>query len=67
MQNGKKNFVRESEGCDDTVLVSKEGFNYQIDGSSLLGMMQVIGANLIVKYYGHSNHFLNMLERYQAG
>ena len=61
-----KHFVRESEASHDTVIVTKEGFKYQIDGASLLGMMNVIGAKLIVNYYGHSNQFLRVLEQYAA-
>ena len=61
-----RHFVRESEACDDTVMVAKEGFKYQIDGASRLGMLNVIGSNLIVKYSGNSNHFLRVLDQYQT-
>lgn len=59
-----KNFVTASEASNETVLVSKEGFRYVIDGASLLGMMNVVGARLCVSYHGHSDKIIDMLEKY---
>lgn len=57
-------FVNKARETGDTVLVSKEGYNYQIDGASILGMMAVIGANIRVKCLGNSESFTKLFERY---
>lgn len=60
-------FVKKTEETGETVLVSKEGFNYQIDGASFIGMMNIIGANIIVRYAMNSRKYNKMLEHYQVG
>jgi len=57
-------FVHESDASNETVLVSKEGYNLIIDGSSILGMMSVIGSKLKVRYYGESLGMRGLLEQY---
>lgn len=61
-----KKFVRESEGLNEQVIVSKEGFNFQIDGASILGMMNVIGERLNVHFGIGSANFLRLLEQFQC-
>lgn len=61
-----KRFVYESSACNSTVLVSKEGFNYMLDGSSIIGMMNMIGAKLRVKYYGDSLGLLGLINQYSC-
>ena len=38
-------FVKNAEATGDSVIVSKEGFKYQIDGTSIMGMLTVMGEN----------------------
>lgn len=59
-------FVNECAASEDTVLVSREGFKYQIDGASLLGMMHVVGVTLLVKYYGESLKLKGLIEKYSC-
>lgn len=61
-----KKFVRESEGLNEQVIVSKEGFNFQIDGASILGMMNVIGERLNVHFGIGNPNFLRLLEQFQC-
>ena len=61
-----KKFVRESEGLNEQVIVSKEGFNFQIDGASILGMMNVIGERLNVHFGIGNANFLRLLEQFQC-
>ena len=44
-----QNFVKVATETDCDVLVSKEGYKYIIDGTSILGMLNVVGARIIVK------------------
>lgn len=61
-----KKFVKESEGLDEQVLVSKEGFNFQIDGASILGMMNVIGERLNIRFGIGSPNFLRLLDQFHC-
>ena len=57
-------FVHGADESGDTVLVSKDGFRVQIDGSSLLGMMSVIGSDIRVKCLGTSERLRSIIDRY---
>lgn len=57
-------FVKNAEATGEGVLVSKEGFKYQIDGASIMGMIAVMGERLRVDYMSESMRFKEMLEKY---
>ena len=57
-------FVKNAEATGESVLVSKEGFKYQIDGTSIIGMIYVMGERLKVEYRSESMRFKEMLKKY---
>ena len=57
-------FVENAEATGDSILVSKEGFKYQIDGASIMGMIAVMGEKIKVDYMGESGKFLEILKKY---
>lgn len=59
-----KEFVKNAEELGESVLVSKVGFKYQIDGASIMGMMAVMGEKIKVDYMGKSGKFLEILKKY---
>lgn len=59
-------FVHNSELCEEAVLVSKEGYKFEIDGSSIIGMMSLIGSKLMVNYNGKSKNLLSIIEKYRV-
>ena len=61
-----QNFVKVATETDCDVLVSKEGYKYIIDGTSILGMLNVVGARIIVKCLAANTGFKNMLEQYNV-
>ena len=56
-----QNFVKVATETDCDVLVSKEGYKYIIDGTSILGMLNVVGARIIVKCLAANKGFKNLL------
>lgn len=60
-------FVKSAETTGESVLVSKEGFKYQIDGTSIMGMICVMGERLKVEYMSESMRFKEMLKKYCIG
>ena len=60
-----QNFVKVATETDCDVLVSKEGYKYIIDGTSIL-MLNVVGARIIVKCLANNTGFKNMLEQYNV-
>ena len=60
-------FVKNAEATGESVLVSKEGFKYQIDGTSIMGMICVMGERLKVEYMSESMRFKEMLKKYCIG
>ena len=52
------------EELGESVLVSKVGFKYQIDGASIMGMIAVMGEKIKVDYMGESGKFLEILKKY---
>jgi hypothetical protein len=59
-------FVNVAEATGESILVSKEGFRYQVDGASIMGMLAVMGERLRVEYVSESRRFRDMLEKYRA-
>jgi hypothetical protein len=59
-------FVNVAEATGESILVSKEGFKYQVDGASIMGMLAVMGEILKVEYRSESRRFHEMLEKYRA-
>ena len=59
-----KEFVKNADELGESVLVSKVGFKYQIDGASIMGMMAVMGEKIKVDYMGESVKFLEILKKY---
>lgn len=57
-------FVKNAEATGESVIVSKEGFKYQIDGTSIMGMLTIMGEKLKVDYMCESMKFKKMLEKY---
>lgn len=57
-------FVRSAEGIGESVLVSKEGFKNQFDGTSIISMLCVIGERLKVEYMSDSVSFNKILKKY---
>ena len=59
-----QDFVKNAEETGESVLVSKEGFKYQIDGASIMAMISLVGEKLKVEYMSESDSFNNMLKKY---
>ena len=51
---------------DQPVFVSKEGFAFQLDGASIMGLMALIGSKIIVSYEKATEKFLQLLDRKQV-
>lgn len=60
-------FVKNAEATGDSILVSKEGFGYQVDGTSIMGMLAVMGERIKVNYISDSIRFKEMLKKYYIG
>ena len=60
-------FVKNAEATGESVLVSKEGFKYQIDGTSIVGMIAVMGEKLKVECISESKRFQETLKKYCVG
>lgn len=60
-------FVKNAEATGDSILVSKEGFGYQVDGTSIIGMLAVMGERIKVNYISDSIRFKEMLKKYYIG
>lgn len=61
-----QNFVKAASETNCDVLVSKEGYKYMIDGTSILGMLTVVGSRIIVKCMTATASFKNLVERYNV-
>ena len=59
-----QDFVKNAEETGESVLVSKEGFKYQIDGASIMAMIALVGEKLKDEYMSESDSFNNMLKKY---
>lgn len=59
-------FVKSAGESSEMVLVSKEGYKFQIDGASLLGMMTLLGENIIVKCMGSADGLAGIFARYSV-
>lgn len=59
-----QDFVKNAEATGESVLVSKVGFKYQIDGASIMGMLAVMGEKIKVEYMSESMKFKEMLKKY---
>lgn len=57
-------FVKNAEATGENVIVSKVGFKYQVDGSSIMGMMAVMGEIIKVDCVGESAGFNEVLKKY---
>ena len=58
-------FVQNAEETGQSVLVSKEGFKNQIDGTSIVGMVGVVGERINVEYITESGRFKEMIKKYK--
>ncbi len=61
-----KEFVNNVKELDQPVFVSKEGFAFQLDGASIMGLMALIGSRIIVSYEKATEKFLQLLDRKQV-
>ena len=61
-----KEFVNTVKELDQPVFVSKEGFAFQLDGASIMGLMALIGSKIIVSYEKATEKFLQLLDRKQV-
>ena len=61
-----KEFVNNVKELDQPVFVSKEGFAFQLDGASIMGLMALIGSKIIVRYENATEKFLQLLDRKQV-
>ena len=61
-----KEFVNNVKELDQPVFVSKEGFAFQLDGASIMGLMALIGSKIIVCYEKATEKFLQLLDRKQV-
>ena len=61
-----KEFVNNVKELDQPVFVSKEGFAFQLDGASIMGVMALIGSKIIVSYEKATEKFLQLLDRKQV-
>ena len=61
-----KEFVNNVKELDQPVFVSKEGFAFQLDGASIMGLMALIGSKIIVSYEKATEKFLQLLDRKQV-
>ena len=61
-----KEFVNNVKELDQPVFVSKEGFAFQLDGASIMGLMALIGSKIIVSYEEATEKFLQLLDRKQV-
>ena len=61
-----KEFVNNAKELDQPVFVSKEGFAFQLDGASIMGLMALIGSKIIVSYEKATEKFLQLLDRKQV-
>lgn len=59
-------FVRESSATDDSIIVTNDRRGVKLNGSSLLGMLNVVGFQLMVHYNNSSSGFTRVLERYHC-
>lgn len=59
-------FVGYAKELEQPVFVSKEGFAFQLDGASIMGLMALIGSRIIVSYEKATEKFLQLLERKQV-
>ena len=59
-------FVNNVKELDQPVFVSKEGFAFQLDGASIMGLMALIGSKIIVSYEKATEKFLQLLDRKQV-
>ena len=59
-----QDFVKNAEEIGESVIVSKVGFKYQIDGGSIMGMMAVMGEIIKVECMCESLKFEKMLKKY---
>ena len=59
-------FVKNAEATGDSILVSKDGFKYQIDGTSIMSMIYVIGERIKVEHMSESMRFKQMLAKYHV-
>ena len=61
-----KEFVNNVKELDQPVFVSKDGFAFQLDGASIMGLMALIGSRIIVSYEKATEKFLQLLDRKQV-
>ena len=61
-----KEFVNNVMELDQPVFVSNEGFAFQLDGASIMGLMALIGSKIIVSYEKATEKFLQLLDRKQV-
>ena len=61
-----KEFVNNVKELVQPVFVSKEGFAFQLDGASIMGLMALIGSKIIVSYEKATEKFLQLLDRKQV-
>ena len=59
-------FVSYAKELEQPVFVSKEGFAFQLDGASVMGLMALIGSKVIVTYEKATEKFLQLLEKKQV-
>lgn len=59
-----KEFVGCVEALDFPVMVSKEGYTYQVDGGSIIGMMSLMGTRIVLDYNGESEELTSVINKF---
>ncbi len=59
-----KEFVRTVDMSKSDVLVSKAGYSYQIDGSSIIGMMVFAGEVVLAETGDCTEEMLKVIDKY---
>lgn len=59
-----QNFVNAVSCYEGSVLVTKVGYTYEVDGSSFLGMMSLMGCRILVEYGSTSEEIRGIIDRY---
>lgn len=59
-----KEFVGCVERLDFPVMISREGYTFQVDGSSIIGVMSLIGTRVVIDYDGESEELNSLIDKF---
>ncbi len=61
-----KAFMKACEESKGKIMVTKEGYRYLVDGESLLGMMSMMGKNILVDFGEDESGFADIINEYEV-